>query len=95
MENHNIPNDNYNHIESFACGCNPIVVVSEGEESYIHNQVRDKFEHTTINLVNPLKKCKITYVGKYGEILSELFPYYNRCIERSNVFGHGSKENKY
>lgn len=36
---HVIPEDSFNHIQSFACGCNPTVIVSEGEESYIHREI--------------------------------------------------------
>ena len=42
MSKHIVPQDSYNHIEDVACGCNPTVVVSEGEESYIHKEISDK-----------------------------------------------------
>ena len=37
MCKHLIPYDTFQHIESPSCNCNPQVVVSEGEEQYIHN----------------------------------------------------------
>lgn len=39
MNKHIIPYDSFHHIESFSCDCNPQVVISEGEEQYIHNEI--------------------------------------------------------
>lgn len=36
MIKHIVPQDSYNHIEDLACGCNPTIVLGEGEEMYIH-----------------------------------------------------------
>ena len=61
METHIIPYDNFQHIESLSCNCNPQIVVSEGEEQYIHNVVnntvsvagslnKDWYSNNTINI---------------------------------------------
>ena len=34
---HLIPEDDYIHIASIGCGCNPQITVAEGTEQYIHN----------------------------------------------------------
>lgn len=36
---HIIPDDDYNHIQSENCGCNPQVANSEGQIQYIHNAI--------------------------------------------------------
>jgi hypothetical protein len=39
--NHILPNDQFTHIESGACLCNPILSPVEGELNYIHNNMNN------------------------------------------------------
>lgn len=58
MTQHILPNDQYNHIQDVACGCNPIVTIVEGEEICYHNKkdlniewLKEEFNKATKRIV--------------------------------------------
>lgn len=58
MTQHILPNDQYNHIQDVACGCNPIVTIVEGEEMCLHN-FRSKDVEPLRKLAKKLKAKQI------------------------------------